>query len=136
VTVARIPPLLPDAPPDERAARALERLEDLVDLYDRGMREPLPLYCETSAAYAAGGRAGETLARKAWTSSFGQAPREDRDAEHVLVLGANTPFDDLLAPAPREDETGDGWTEDPTRLGRYAHRLWDGLLAVEDVGDQ
>ena len=136
VTVARIPPLLPGAPPDERAARALEQLEDLVDLHDRGMREPLPLYCETSAAYAAGGRAGETLARKAWTSSFGQAPREDRDDEHVLVLGANTPFDDLLAPEPREDETGAGWTDDPTRLGRYAHRLWDGLLAVEDVRDQ
>jgi exodeoxyribonuclease V gamma subunit len=136
VAVASIPPLLPGAPPDERAARAHEQLEVLVDLYDRGLREPLPLYCETSAAYAGGGRAAETLARKAWTSSFGQAPREDRDDEHVRVLGSIAPFDDVLAPEPREDETGDGWTDDPTRLGRYAHRLWDGLLAVEEVRDQ
>ena len=136
VTVASIPPLLPAAPPEERAVRAHEQLEVLVDLYDRGMREPLPLYRETSAVYASGGRAAETLARKAWTSSFGQPAHEDRDDEHVLVLGSIAPFDDVLAPAPREDEAGDGWTDDPTRLGRYAHRLWDGLLTVEEVRDQ
>lgn len=137
VTVARIPPPLPGAPAADRREHALARLGVLIDLYDRGMREPLPLYCETSAAYASGGRAAETLARKAWTSSFGQAPHEDRDDEHVLVLGAGTPFDELLAARPRDDEAGEGWAQDePTRLGRYARRLWDGLLAVEEVRDQ
>jgi exodeoxyribonuclease V gamma subunit len=134
VTVARIPPLLPAAAPAVRQDHAIGLLEVLIDLYDRGMREPLPLYCETSAAYAAGGRAAETLARKAWTTPFGAQPYEDRDEEHVLVLGRNTPFEDLLVQRPREDEAG--WAEDPTRLGVYAHRLWDALLAVEEVRDR
>jgi exodeoxyribonuclease V gamma subunit len=92
---------------------ALDRLATLVDLYDRGMREPLPLYCRTSAAYAAG---GESAARGEWASEWNY-PKEDAEREHVLVLGGVRPFDDLLA-----DE----------RFGRYARQLWEGLLAVED----
>jgi exodeoxyribonuclease V gamma subunit len=138
VTVARVPPPSRLAP-EERRAWALGQLTTLVDLYDRGMREPLPLYCETSAAFAAAGGAGPVPARrasKAWTSEFGR-PREDRDDEHVLVLGAGRSFGELLAEPPRDDEAGDGWDADqPTRLGRYAHRLWDGLLGVEEVVDR
>ena len=34
-------------------------------------------------------------------------------------------------------EEGDGWaTDEPSRLGRYARRLWGGLLAHERVRDQ
>jgi exodeoxyribonuclease V gamma subunit len=135
VTVARIPPLRPAAAPEDRRLHAIALLEVLIDLYDRGMREPLPLYCETSAAYAAGGRAAEALARKAWTTPFGAQPYEDRDEEHVLVLGRNTPFEDLLVDAPRDEEEA-SWADDRTRLGVYAHRLWDPLLAVEEVRDR
>ena len=120
VTVARIPPLA--------AGDALAHLATLVDLHDRGMREPLPLYCGTSAAYAEAGNA-----RDAWTSSW-NFDREDKELEHQLVLGGVLTFDDLLAEPPRADEAGDGWSMDETsRFGRCARRLWHGLLAVEEL---
>jgi len=109
VTVARLAPGALDPP----AARA--HLHDLVALYDRGMCEPLPIYCATSAAYAAG---GARTARKAWDSF--KYPGECADAEHQLVLGRVVPFDEL----------------DEALVGEYAYRLWTGLLAVEVVEDR
>jgi exodeoxyribonuclease V gamma subunit len=53
-TLARIPAL--GADPAERAATASAALATIVDLHDRGMREPLPLPCATAAAYAAAAR--------------------------------------------------------------------------------
>jgi exodeoxyribonuclease V gamma subunit len=96
------------------------------------MREPLPLYCATSAAYAAARPAGSiSRARGEWETAKG-FDREDRDPAHRLVLGGVVPFDDLLASPPRDDEEGPGWPADePSRFGRYARQLWDGLLAVE-----
>ena len=115
VTVARIPPLGED--PATRRQAALEQLAVILDLYDRGMREPLPLACETSAAYA---QHGELAAGKAWTSTF-DYDKEDRQPEHLLVYGAQIPFEQLLA---------------QPLFGDYAHRLWDGLLAVEQLSDR
>jgi exodeoxyribonuclease V gamma subunit len=118
VTVARIPAL-------DRAF-AVEQLELLLDLYDRGMREPLPLACRTSAAYAAGGNA-----RGEWESD--RFPKEDREPEHELVFPGLS-FDDLLAiPAHADEQWEPG---EPTRFGQYARRLWGGLIRVEDVSDQ
>ncbi len=57
VTVARIPPF-----PGDRAARqgaACRHLAVVVDLYRRSMREPLPLYCRTSSAWAEAVRRGD-----------------------------------------------------------------------------
>ncbi len=137
VTVARIPPVA-DAP-DARRWSALEHLAVLLDLYDRGMREPLPVACETSAAYAhavASGGDGETAARGAWETAY-RYEKEDRQPEHVLVYGEGVPFARLLAEAPRADERGAAWDEtENTRFGRYAMRLWRGLLAVETLSDQ
>jgi exodeoxyribonuclease V gamma subunit len=139
LTVVRIPPLLPDAEPAERAAAARARLATLIDLYDKGMREPLPLYCETSAAFAA--QAGSASRRRAlaaaeqrWTTPFGApAPFEDRDPDHERVLGRGTEFQHLLNDPPRD---GERWHDDePTRFGQYALRLWTDLLAVEDARD-
>jgi exodeoxyribonuclease V gamma subunit len=131
MTVSRIPRLAPDT--------ALAQLLVLVDLYDRGMREPLPLACETSAAYAqavAAGADGEAAARDAWETAF-RFDKEDRQPEHVLVFGEAVPFGQLLEEAPRDDERGDGWAErETTRFGRYACRLWEGLLSHEEISER
>ncbi len=119
------------------AGAALAHLATLLDLYDRGLREPLPLACATSAAYAAAavaGRDARTAARQAWTSRY-RFDGEDRDAEHALVLGGERPLEALLAAAPAPGEAGAGWEEaETTRFGRLARRLWAGPLACEQVG--
>jgi exodeoxyribonuclease V gamma subunit len=134
VAIARLPVLAPDA--ETRRRLALAHLRDLVDLYDRGMREPLPLSCLASAAYAqaaGSGRDAVAAGRGEWESSW-NFDREDRELEHQLVLGGVRPFEDLLAFAPREDEAGEDWFPDePSRFGRLARRLWSGLLAWEEV---
>ena len=136
VTVARINPPEDLGSADARRRWALEELATLIDLYDRGMLEPLPLYCQTSAALATSSPAmARRRAEQAWTSEFNRPPREDRDEEHELVLGRGRPFDDLIAEPPRDDED---WLDGafPSRLEIYAHRLWGGVLAVEEVTDQ
>ena len=121
VSVARISPVGGDA---------LAQLEVLIDLYDRGMREPLPISCDASAAYA---QDGVAAADKAWTSAF-DWPKEDRQPEHVLVYGGEISLSDLLAPGPRDDE--DWYPDESGRFGAYARRLWDGLLAREEIADR
>jgi len=112
--------------------RAIEWLRQVVDLYDRGMREPLPLPVKTACAYAEALRSGSTddalfKARREWeTDRFSPhgIPGEDADIAHVQVFGAHAPFD-MLTGSPREDED---WNTEPTRLGRLARRLWAPLL--------
>ena len=104
----------------ERRETAGSLLADLVELYDRGMREPLPLYCRTSGAYAEaehGGKDGEGAARKEWVTSW-TFDLEDRDPYHQLVLGGALPYEDL----------------DPEWCV-LAHRLWDPLLDAEKIED-
>jgi exodeoxyribonuclease V gamma subunit len=132
ITVARIPPL--DDDPAARRGIALDHLDVLLDLYARAMREPPPLACMTSAAYAEAARAGRDpveAARREWESSY-DFEREDRDPEHQLVHGRVLTFDDLLREAARRDEAGSWWDPDErTRFGRWARRLWEGLLQWE-----
>jgi exodeoxyribonuclease V gamma subunit len=134
VAIVQIAPLADD--PGERRQIADRLLAAFMDLYDRGMREPLPLYCLTSAAYAEAAVAGgEPLdaARRAWTSQW-KFDREDRDLEHQLVLGGVLALEQLSDEPPRPDEAGPGWdAAESTRLGRYARRLWDELLAREQT---
>ncbi|MGI9023325.1 MAG: exodeoxyribonuclease V subunit gamma, partial [Acidimicrobiales bacterium] len=119
-------------------AVARRHLHDIVDLYDRGLCEPLPVYCATSAAYAVAvtaGKNGIVAARKAWETA--RFPGEDADPEHQLVLGGRQPFDELLVAPPCPGEDGDGWDDAETsRFGRYARRMWDALLAAEMVEDR
>ncbi|MBA3420293.1 MAG: exodeoxyribonuclease V subunit gamma [Thermoleophilaceae bacterium] len=132
VTIVRLPALAPDAGP--RLELAVERLAALVDLYDRGMREPLPLACLSSAAYAHA-RKPEAAGRKAWETEY-DFDKEDKDLEHQLVLGGVRTFAELLEESPRPDEAGEGWdATETTRFGRYARRLWTPVLAHEEVSD-
>jgi len=137
VTIARVGVLGADAA--ARREHALRALRRLIDVYDRGMREPLPIACLSSAAYAAAAARGANAvaaARGAWESSW-NFDREDREPDHLLVLGGARSLDELLEPAPRDDESGEDWDAfETTRFGRYARRVWDDLLACEEVVDR
>jgi exodeoxyribonuclease V gamma subunit len=135
-SVADIEALGSDAPTRRETAR--RHLGTLVDLYARGMCEPLPLYCRTSAAWVEAVAAGRDpgSAARAWESEY-RYDKEDREPEHLLVLQEQVPFDELLGRSgpPAPDEAA--WEpSEPTRFGVYAHRLWGALLAHERVVDR
>jgi len=116
------------------ADQARKVLTELVDLYDRGMREPLPMAVKTSAAYTEARRDGSDpfyAAREAerqWASA--KFPGEDADAAHALVWGRAVPLSRLLSAAPGPDER---WAGEPTRFGELAVRVWSPLLDSEQV---
>ena len=135
VSLATIAPLGADAETRGRVAR--EQLAVLLDLHDRGLREPPPLACATSAAYAQTMRAGRTNlhpVRKAWESEWA-FDHEDKELEHVQLLGGVLSLEQLLARPPSAEETAWG-TEQPSRFGAWALRLWTGLLAHEELVDE
>ncbi len=120
---------------EEIRRKAVENLGVLVDLYDRGMREPLPLYCETSAAWASARRLDQDChkrAAEAWEPRYGSPFAEASSPEHVTVLGEETTFDDVFREPPAPGEDGPGWpVEEDSRFGRLAMRLWAPLLSEE-----
>ena len=104
-------------PIDQRTARTY--LTQLVDLYDQGLREPLPLPLKTSVAYAGaivkseGEDQALFQARRAWTS--GKFPGEDDDAPHTVIWGHRAPFDEVFGVPP-------------ARLSALSVQLWGPLL--------
>ncbi|MGA3220276.1 MAG: exodeoxyribonuclease V subunit gamma, partial [Acidimicrobiales bacterium] len=135
LSVSTFSPLGGDGP--SRGSAALDALGVLVDLYERGMREPLPIYCATSAAWAAAAKRGDDPRREArgrWASAFDEVQGECTDPEHELVLGAGASLDRLLGRAPDDDEAGSGWaSSEQTRFGRFAQRLWQPVLSHEKL---
>jgi exodeoxyribonuclease V gamma subunit len=121
--------------PEALRSAAIGQLEVLVDLYQRGMREPLPIYCATSAAWASACWRDENPyepARSRWASTSDEFPGEDSEPEHLAVLGPAVPFEELLEGRPADDETGRAWaTTEPSRFGRLAMRLWGPVLRYE-----
>ncbi len=106
-------------------------LADLLDLYDRGMCEPLPLAVKTSWAYAGGRLEGHDTeraldtARKEWNRDGG-GEREDRS--HEYAWGPRPAFDQLVAAEPGD---GEAWAGESTRFGALACRFWTPVRAAE-----
>jgi exodeoxyribonuclease V gamma subunit len=137
ISSATIGPIAPDSP--SRKVTAESQLDVLLDVFRRGMREPLPLYSKTSAAWAAAaassGKDPDRVAAASWTDySFA---KEDKEPEHVLVLGDALSYRAMVerSGSPQPDEAG--WDPaESTRFGLYARRVWDGLLAHEEIVDR
>ncbi len=109
---------------------AVAVVEDLVELYDQGLREPLPLPVKSAAAYAEARLGGaepvdaHLRAREKWAT--GKFPGEDDDAAHTLVWGRRAPLQVLLTPRLADDDPGE-----PDRFAALAVRLWAPLLGHE-----
>lgn len=105
-------------------------LRELVDLWHRGLREPLPLFARVSPAWADARRTGKDafgFAEREWQGTD-RYPGERADPAHVRVFGHGSELARLLG-QPRDDER---WSDDePTRVGQYAARLWAPLLTRE-----
>lgn len=104
-------------------------LQDLVGLYDEGLRAPLPLVTGASSEYAARRERGSSVqealaaAQAQWDSPYGG---DGSDRHVVRAHGPSPSFDRLLT------EPGGG--EESTRFGVLARTLWAPLLACEQVG--
>ena len=120
---------------DERREVAATALELLLDLFDRGTREPLPIYTKTSHAFAtAANGKSERAAEGAWATTW-MYPDEDLDDYNLLVLGGQMPFESLLQEEPRRDEKGNGWPPGDSRFEVYARRLWDPIMRAMERGE-
>ncbi len=104
-------------PPDDPASV----LGALVDLRDRGLREPLPLPLVAAHEYAASRHAGDTdelsrlAAGKGWSGSFDGA----LDDWHLRLWGGEAPFDRVTEGTP---------------FYELARELWWPLLDAESLG--
>lgn len=118
------------AGPHEPSA-ALEVLDRLIDLRDRGLREVVPLPPKTSLTWAQTWLRGipnepkaDAAADKEWVG--GNFPGERDDASWRHVLGDRAPLSDLT----RARRTDEEWVPDVGgRLGQFALRLWTPILA-------
>ncbi|KAA0020078.1 exodeoxyribonuclease V subunit gamma [Antrihabitans cavernicola] len=115
-------------------ADPIEELRRLVDLRDRGLREPLPVAPASSSIYAdrrvRGASPADALATadKEWSSKFGEA----NDRHLAFAHGPDLALAQLGSDSPIGDEAT--WADESTRFGAFARRLWDGLLSNETVG--
>lgn len=122
---------------EERRTAATAYLNVIADLHARGMRGPVPIYTETSAAYADAARSSSgnpiaAAAKKFETERFSPVAGEIDDPEHRFVYGDISTLTDVLGEKPRDDEGGEGWFgSERTRFGTLARRLWHDLLRHE-----
>ncbi len=117
-----------------RRDQAAELLGRLVALRDRGLRQPLPLPCDTGEAWARALRWGDDPVERAaerWHGSWSDGG-DAGDVHNRRVLGEGVAIERLLAEAPTPEEQGPGWDlEQRHRLGRLAVHVWGPVLERE-----
>ena len=106
------PVVLVPADSEDVAGMAAGALELVVDLYRRGLREPLPLFSSYSPAVHA-----RTSGDGAWRTSDG---RGDATRPAVRLVFGDVDVDEIDELAAREGDPG----VSGNRVERYAHHLW------------
>ena len=104
---------------EERHQRAIDALGVVIDLFQRGCREPLPLFAESSILLHEGKRP-----HGAW-SKF-RAPGEGDDVWNQVAFD-HQGIDDILAVSCRADDPPGSSS---SRAQRYADYLWDAFDAA------
>ena len=127
-------PTLPGSPAAVADA-ARGHLQRLVELFQRGRCEPVPIYAATSNKIAENLHAdnpADHYVHKEWETGTrpGAFPREDLDPYHVAVLGGQVPCSELFRDLCRDDEES-SWADDERRIVAYAWRLWEPILRHE-----
>ncbi|HLS02952.1 MAG TPA: hypothetical protein VK054_13410, partial [Beutenbergiaceae bacterium] len=119
--------------PGEDKARVY--LHQLLDLYHRGICEPLPLPPKTAAEWARVARNHQPLtgakraeafreAGKVWSPSYPPGSGENHDPYHVWMWAGEVELAEVVAtPAPPQEQ----WVDEPSRFGQLALRMWEGL---------
>nr|WP_206037788.1 exodeoxyribonuclease V subunit gamma [Rhodococcus sp. HNM0569] len=106
---------------------ALAVLRRLVDLRDRGLRQPLPIAPTASGVYAERRVRGDgpdeayAAADNSWSSRFG----DHTNRVATYLYGPKAPFTAV---------SGGAGEVEPTRFGDLAVELWSPLLGAETVG--
>ncbi|MBB3036460.1 exodeoxyribonuclease V subunit gamma [Hoyosella altamirensis] len=106
-------------------------LRRLVDLRERGLTAPLPIAQNASAEYANRRHSGRSIdeafeaASKTFDGRFGDCT----DEHYSFVYGPGAQLASLASARPEADEAS--WSDDPTRFGVLACRLWLPLLDNE-----
>ena len=103
------------------------------------MREPLPIYCDTSAAWAEACRQGGDpleASTGTWKSAYEFAAR-GRGAGTRDGPRWGTGLRRVCCGTRRARTKRPGWEEsEVTRFGRLARRLWDGMLDHEQMQER
>lgn len=105
----------PRSSADARAA-----LETVLDLAERARRSIIPASAELTLAIADSGRPEEV-----WRPSGGR--QGDGDRPEALFLLGEVDLVELLDVPPLPDEHGPQWGDAPSRLERWAHRIWSAV---------
>ena len=115
---------------DIDSSTARTTLASLIEVYRRGLRQPLPMPPRTSCAYAerrlrSGPNASTQYAGKEWRSSGSDGDYGEFDDESHLLIWGDVKIDSLLTALP------EGPTDEPHLLGELARRVWAPLLEAE-----